>query len=105
MSVKNDIVVLDEVSYERDGHVVLNPSIYMHNKVRDPHSKAKFDEWKEAKHCKHEKEPWIMTMIDEFKSSPFGVVEHVMLIQPACDQCEDKGPLAHKGHEDFLGRK
>ena len=99
MTVKNDIVVLDEdsqympaVTYFLNDHT---------KECRDADEAMKM--WTEADFCHHEKEPLIMTTIDEF-SNPFGVVDHVMLVQPACKKCKDQKPFHTVKTEDYLGR-
>ena len=57
--------------------------------------------WREAEFCHHEKEPLITTTIDEF-SNPFGVVDHVMLVQPACKKCKDKKPFHQVKTEYYM---
>ena len=43
--------------------------------------------WEEAKFCKHEKEPFIMIKISGVKHTKQEIVEHVGIVQPACNYC------------------
>ena len=100
MTVKNDIVVLDEESqYVPAVTYYLNAHI---NEGLDSEEALKM--WTEANFCFHDKEPLIMTTINDF-SNFFGVVDHVILVQPACKECENKEPFGKTKNEDYMGRK
>ena len=99
MTVKNDIVVLDEDSqYEPAVLCFLNGNIKEGCDAKDT-----MKMWTEADFCQHENEPLVTTTINEF-SNPFGVVDHVMLIQPACNKCKNERAFHKVKNEDYMGR-
>ena len=62
--------------------------------------------WEELSFCQHQKEPLVMATMDpRATSSPFGVVNYVSLIQPACNKCQDKRQVVRQKHTEYLGRK
>ena len=87
MHVNNDVTVLCN-----EEHFMPALNYFLGANSNGGRDMAKAQElWKEAKFCLHEKEPWVMLPLHD-KTSPYGIVEHVTLSQPACHKCVEKEP-------------
>ena len=88
MHVNNDITVLDNTEHYMPA---LN-WFFTSNSNGGREMEKALKLWKEAEFCLHEKEPWVMLPLND-KCSPYGVVEHVTLTQPACKKCVLDDPM------------